>query len=509
MAIDSEKKRRRAVGILHPNKVLPEADGAIGAEDRAALAGAYYAGTPVGELRSVKWTSSICLPCIGCPNAEVVLCVTPEKIAKRACPEQVDYQSFNYGAIDAFLSNTCPSRCGDRRTYTFIYDLSQLAFEEVLTAADIEGAFCKGCISQWVEDLVGNEPYVRDDGDDNLTFVSPHGCEYPFKQGGGANFFWPFLYGEGSDGDLVVSGNEILPTERNYFFNDLTINEGAILMPYSNAYSYVTFQQIFVNGTLTVNGTLHLNGDDGSPGVAGIGGAGGLMNGEEINPGDGGAFQQGGDGGDGEVPEVSPPADGDYPLADGQYSGGGLGGDGGDGGGPGGGSGATTFNYQFQRLRSLFLNIHTMNPSLNSCVVGGGSGGRGGGGGGAAGGDAIGGGGGGGGAAGGLVWIAARNVIIGENGEISANGGVGGDGADGDDGVSGDDAGGGGAGGGGGGGVVYLIHNTLIQEGEINVKGGVAGTPGAGAQGGTSGDAGQDGAEGNIYLLNMSLGEFV
>lgn len=48
MSIDSEKKRRRSISSVKPNRILPPADSTIDSDDRAALVGAYYGFGPEG-----------------------------------------------------------------------------------------------------------------------------------------------------------------------------------------------------------------------------------------------------------------------------------------------------------------------------------------------------------------------------------------------------------------------------------------------------------------------------
>ena len=526
MAIDSRDKRGRSVGILQPGKVLPSASGSVTPEARAGLAGAYYAGVLEGTSRSIKWASSVCIPCRDCANAEVVLCVNPDKVAPKICTEVAAYHAFSYSTIEAILIKACCiGQCGDRWEYTFTYDDVQIAEGQTLYRQDITGVFCKGCIYSWVQDLVGDEPFVVDNGDGSATYTTRHGCEYDFEPGEGGGFFWPFLYGDGSDGDLVVTGDELLPVfGRNYFFNDVTINAGASLAPlglYSDndALAY----QIFIKGTLTINGALELDGENGKDAVGRLeGGNTRPMESAAIFIDDGavGIAHWGRNGGDGGNAANVPQDGSSYYTGSGAYIAGGLGGNGGDGGSGGGvggehsqaGQGAY-YEAQFFPLRSLHLDLNQIRAfgdgwfgNFWDCVIGGGNAGKGGGGGGFTG-SGEGGGGGGGAVSGGFIWVAARNVVINTGGRISANGGNGGNG---DDGVAGDGLGGGGGGGGaGGGGCVYLIHDSLTNNGDIEVNGGTKGAGGAGDGGGAAGADGLDGAVGRIYLLNMLTGTFV
>ncbi len=70
-------------------------------------------------------------------------------------------------------------------------------------------------------------------------------------------------FGDGSDGDVTVSGNTTLT--RDMFYNNLTVNNGVVL----DTGGY----RIFAKGTLTNNGTIRRNGNNGSIGGVGSGGA--------------------------------------------------------------------------------------------------------------------------------------------------------------------------------------------------------------------------------------------
>lgn len=111
--------------------------------------------------------------------------------------------------------------------------------------------------------------------------------------------------------------------------------------------------------------------------------------------------------------------------------------------------------------------------------------------------------GGGSGAAGGIIYIAARHLIINASSNIFARGGKGGDGANGAAGSSigsGQVGGGGGGGGGAGGqgGVVFLIYNTVVNSGTITITGGAGGAAGTGHAGLNGGGTGADGSSGGI-----------
>lgn len=135
----------------------------------------------------VTYCSSSRLSCLGLDNPVVVLCVADASIINPGlCPESDDPRPFPISHIVANLvSWTKSCSCGSYiYKYTIKYDDSQLSdTDRPLDSSDISGIFCEGCLASWMLELVGDEPYIRDNGDGTLTFVSPHGCEYTFTNG--------------------------------------------------------------------------------------------------------------------------------------------------------------------------------------------------------------------------------------------------------------------------------------------------------------------------------------
>src|SRR5690606_19610538 len=119
---------------------------------------------------------------------DVVLCVPASIVAPIACPEPSeedqetpakDYLNATITAVDA---DTIPRSCGSctrSYVYTISYDDEQLAEGEELISENISGIVCKNCLTDWIENVVGNESYIRTEEDNSQTFVSQHGCEYP------------------------------------------------------------------------------------------------------------------------------------------------------------------------------------------------------------------------------------------------------------------------------------------------------------------------------------------
>ena len=323
--------------------------------------------------------------------------------------------------------------------------------------------------------------------------------------GGGGGFVW--LFGDGSDGDVVISGNTTLTGDMDY--DDLTIDVGIVLE--TAGYEVRVKGTLLNNGTIRNNGTVGTNGvnaTSGSGGSGGSGGAGAVGNtyssGTTGGNGGGGGSGNNGNGSGGVAGADENPALG----VDG--SGGGAGGTGSSGGGSGGsgGSGGTA------TAETVALDLSTagmtndigiteteMSPtqeilgaeaSVSVASLSASAGGGGGGGGNSDGANGGGGGGAGAGGSGGVVVLIAKIITNSATGIIECNGANGG--------IGGNDAnfgGGGGGGAGASGGVIVLAYGTLADSGTIQANGG---TGGAGGTGNANGSAGSNGVAGKIYL---------
>ena len=242
-------------------------------------------------------------------------------------------------------------------------------------------------------------------------------------------------FGDGSDGDVVISGNTTIVADMNY--NNLTINEGVTLN--SNGY------KIYVLNTLNVNGTIDRSGLDGENGATrGVGdpglGALGLV---------AGTLGGSGKGGDAPYATTGQPGESVDGIAN---SSGGKGGISTGTNEPAGGTTSTYYEITSLNFEDMFTDL-----SSKKGGPGGGSGG---------GQSPFASTPGGGGSGGGVIFISATNFNIGINGTISSNGGVGGHGLD---------SYGGGGGGGGGGGFIALEYRAYTNLGTITVTGGVGG----------------------------------
>jgi hypothetical protein len=310
-------------------------------------------------------------------------------------------------------------------------------------------------------------------------------------------------FGDGSDGDVEISGTTTLTGDK--YYNDLIIPAGTTLKPAG--------YRVFVAGTLTLNGTLERNGNpatysstqdwgtnDGSHGQGGAG-ASALADGYLKGSLAGGA---GGSGGTGAGSTAGAGTAGGN-TANSLGDNGTAGGRGGNtaasyGGAAGAGGTATTANTKLianWHLATL-LDVSSTGASVkydNGAAGGGGGGGA------ETTGSKIGPGGGGAGSAGGILAIYAKNIVLGVTGSITANGGNGAKGGDGD---SFGSAAGAGGGAGGNGGQIIIVYNTMTNNGTVAANGGTGGAAGQ-YYTGTAPVAGTSGAGGAIRFFQLSL----
>lgn len=305
------------------------------------------------------------------------------------------------------------------------------------------------------------------------------------------------IYGDGSDGDVSVTGASTLA--RDMFYRNLTISGSGALT--------TAGYKIYVSDVLDLSaanaGSIIRNGINGTNAANTIGGgSGGNM--ASATLGNGQAAGSGPNGTTGAGSQASAIAS-FSPANGGQAGAGGKGGDGAGGANAGGASrsgtppaGALSIRYYSDNLFKMTAST-TLSLLLGGCGAPGGSG--------AAGDGGSAGGSGGGGGGGGVVAISAR--IIKRSGStaaacINVKGGNGGNGAN-----TIANRGGGAGGGGGGGGWVYLAYENLIGStatDAIAADGGTGGNAGNTAGTGTGGHGGSGGFGGRITVLALGTG---
>lgn len=416
--------------------------------------------------RYVTYCSSERFPCAGASHvdngtvvndADVILCL---QSAGLVVPGTCDYPFSTIHAKICQSYNLGDSCTSARWNYTFSYDDTQLTNPSTpLVASDITGVFCEGCFTNWVEEQIGNDATLVNNGDGTYTFTNEHGCVTSFEAGQPNNSSVNDLYfGDGSDGDLtIVSPIDYVSSfpSRDLAFENLTVNAGATFRTYGQAYFSTDiparptppdkltgywFLKVSVSDTLTINGTIDSSGYAGANGHSGSA--------LQISPGSPAAEDGAGGGGDwggygGGANSTSRAGTTPRGYRDGTHGqmAGGFGGAGGSGGTDGSSSGysgadpqadngGAQSGYPFKFNDLMFDLVNSGGPYAlgRAGIVGGGTGGGGGGAGagGSGGGDAGGGGGG-----GGTIFFVANKIVLGAGSVIRARGGVGGNGGNG------------------------------------------------------------------------------
>lgn len=141
-------------------------------------------------MKTVVYTTNTRLSCSCASSPDVILCLAASGLlAPTECPDSSDVP-FDFTTIAATISQAYKSvdSCGNALWhYSFSYDETLLNDPSTpLTAADISGVFCEGCLTDWVKELVGDEPSLIPNADGSITWVSPHGCTLTFTPSGTA-----------------------------------------------------------------------------------------------------------------------------------------------------------------------------------------------------------------------------------------------------------------------------------------------------------------------------------
>lgn len=137
--------------------------------------------------KTVVYTSPIRLSCISVtPAPDVILCLTDSSLlAPVICPDSESEVPYDFTTLEAKLNKSWKNgdNCGAiTYSYVFAYDETLLAVPgTALVASQISGVFCEGCLTDWVQEEVGNEVSLVDNGNGTLTLTTQHGCTYTFN----------------------------------------------------------------------------------------------------------------------------------------------------------------------------------------------------------------------------------------------------------------------------------------------------------------------------------------
>jgi hypothetical protein len=293
-------------------------------------------------------------------------------------------------------------------------------------------------------------------------------------------------WGDGSDGDYVIAGAEILFTEQ--YYDTVSFGPAGVVDTASVVLRCLTLDLRGAQAGAIVVSSDPMDGGDGfvAPGTAG---PGPTLSSATLGGGWPGAIG-------GEPVSDGPDAGAGFNAASGGSCGnGGTGGIGGDSATQFGGNSVAPDLRRILRYQEDPLG-YAVGGGLY--LIGGGSGGAGG-----AGSATRAGGGGGGGD--GVIWIVAREIIVDATtaaGAISSRGGNGGNGGA----TAAALAAGAGGAGGGAAGWIYLVYQTITgtRAGVIETTGGNGGNGGDGGAGGVGGDGGAGGGAGSVTLVNMT-----
>ena len=134
-------------------------------------------------LQTVNWFSTALLSCAAKCEASpppVVLCIANGLVLPQVCPQSAETYVGNF--IEATVTRVLQqvsAVCGKQFRYTFEYDDVQLLDPStLLTCEDVLGAFCRGCLSDYIDVKAGAASYIRIDPSGDVFFVNQYGCEY-------------------------------------------------------------------------------------------------------------------------------------------------------------------------------------------------------------------------------------------------------------------------------------------------------------------------------------------
>lgn len=97
--------------------------------------------------KCINFYTNTPIDCPSCFPTDAILCLPTELVLS------------GKKTIEAVLINSLQqaSNCnGAFYKYTFTYDDELLVADTVLRSEDILGAFCKNCLTDWIEDLIGD-----------------------------------------------------------------------------------------------------------------------------------------------------------------------------------------------------------------------------------------------------------------------------------------------------------------------------------------------------------------
>lgn len=135
--------------------------------------------------RSVLWTSCQRLSCASAQTPDVVICLASEGLVVSPDCSEDSPEPYIFHTIEATLTKTWrdDTSCGvGSYRYLLSYNENDLTDPTTpLTSAQVSGVFCKGCLTTWIEDKVGDDVTLVDNEDGTLTLTNQHGCTFTFQ----------------------------------------------------------------------------------------------------------------------------------------------------------------------------------------------------------------------------------------------------------------------------------------------------------------------------------------
>lgn len=153
----------------------------------------------------VTFTTRINLECSCELPVDVRLWVKDGFVAYVPCEgtegDQTVFVNFvNASLIKKTRAATPSGSCGPWYTYTFQYEDTELQTNLALGPPDILGILCLDTSTTYIDQKIGEEPYIEQTEEGSFVFHGPHGCEFVW-----ANTFQSMPPSEPADGDIPLS----------------------------------------------------------------------------------------------------------------------------------------------------------------------------------------------------------------------------------------------------------------------------------------------------------------